>query len=186
MHNRLPCKQKTFLQPWEHRNLNNCGGQEGIGINICHTGWGGGPDGLPKFWGGQFFLDDHTTYLRPRDWWMIKNTWEYHNSVVNEHVNQIPHLAVWSWHIGAFKWWHVFEKDTRELTYSCDQNIEQGWCKVCGHSITGRDANLLSHQASKVHKNRVQESKKKPTIIIKNFAPQPKSQPPQWNPSSAS
>ena len=80
----------------------------------------------------------------------------------------------------------MFEKDTRGLTYGCDQNIEQRWCEVCGRSIIGGDANLLSHQASKAHKNKVQESKKKPTTITKSFAPPPKSQPPQRNPSSAS
>ena len=71
------------------------------------------------------------------------------------------------------------------VTYSCDQNIEQRWCKVCGCLIISGDANLLSHQASKAHKNKVQESKKKPTTITKFFAPPPKSQPPQQNPSSA-
>ena len=42
---------------------------------------------------GQFFFDDYTTDMRHRDRWMIKHTWEYHNRVVNEHVNQIPHLT---------------------------------------------------------------------------------------------
>ena len=54
----------------------------------------GGPNDLPKILEVNFFFDDYTTDLRPRDWWMIKNTWEYHNRFVNEHVNQIPHLAV--------------------------------------------------------------------------------------------
>ena len=70
----------------------------------------------------------------------------------------------------------------RALTYSGDQSIEQWWCEVCGHSITGGDANLLS-QASKAQKNKVQESKKKkPTTITNFFTPLPKSQPPQQNP----
>jgi len=50
--------------------------------------------------------------------------------------------------------------------------------------ITGGDANLLSHKASKAHKNKVQESRKKPTTITNFFAP-PKSQPPQFISSPA-
>ena len=69
--------------------------QEGLRIIYATQGGeaGGGTQWLTKIFRGQFFFDDYTTDLRPRDRWMIKHTWEYHNRVVNEHVNQIPHLT---------------------------------------------------------------------------------------------
>ena len=71
--------------------------------------------------------------------------------------------------------WYVFGMNLRVLTYGCGQNVEQRWCDVCCRSISGGNANLLSHQASKAHKSKVQESKKKkPTAITNFFAPPPK------------
>jgi hypothetical protein len=42
---------------------------------------------------------------------------------------------------------------------------------VCHHSISGGNANFLTHQASKVHKTKVEELKKKPAIITNFFRP---------------
>jgi hypothetical protein len=54
------------------------------------------------------------------------------------------------------------------------QNIEQQWCDICHRSISGGDANFLSHQTSKAHKIKAKESvKKKPTAITKFFKPEP-------------
>ena len=67
---------------------------------------------------------------------------------------------------------------SRAPTYGCAQNIEQHWCDVWCHSKYGGDANLLGHQASKAHKSKVEESKKKKLMAITNFfAPLLKSQP---------
>ena len=46
------------------------------------------------------------------------------------------------------------------------------YCEVCSCSISGGDANLLSHQTSKAHRLKVEEAKKdKPTAITKFFGP---------------
>jgi hypothetical protein len=45
-------------------------------------------------------------------------------------------------------------------------------CEVCSHSISGGDANLLSHQTSKAHRLKAGEAKKdKPTAITNFFGP---------------
>jgi hypothetical protein len=52
------------------------------------------------------------------------------------------------------------------------KNIETRYCEVCSRSISGGDANLLSHQTSKAHKLKAGEAKKdKPTAITNFFGP---------------
>ena len=75
----------------------------------------------------------------------------------------------------------------RVLTYCCVQNVEQRWCDACRRSIIGGDANFLSHQTSKGHKRKVEESsKKKPTAITNFFRPPLKPQQPIASVSNAS
>jgi hypothetical protein len=52
------------------------------------------------------------------------------------------------------------------------QNIEQRWCDICHRSISGGDANFLSHQISKAHKAK-ESTKKKPTAITNFLKPEP-------------
>jgi hypothetical protein len=85
-------------------------------------------------------------------------------------VNAIPHSAVAIDKVHCHNWQII----------GAILHIEQRWCDVCCHSINGGDANLIGHQASKPHKSKVKESKKKKPMTITNFfAPSLKSQPSQ-------
>jgi len=81
--------------------------QEGLGISICHTRWGGGgvPTAYQNFWRSKILMvirklcDRFEAQRMPKRW---KNTWEYHNGGVSKRVNWIPHLAAVSWLIRSF------------------------------------------------------------------------------------
>ena len=90
----IPSSQHIHSWPYQSAS------QEGLGISIRHTGWGGGggvPTAYQKFGRSNFLwlCTSYTTDLRPRECWkQWKNTWEYHSGGVSKRVNWIPHLAV--------------------------------------------------------------------------------------------
>src|ERR1700722_3044393 len=66
------------------------------------------------------------------------------------------------------------KSNRRVLICSLDYRILSSDGVICHRSISGGDADFLSHQTSKAHKIKAEEStKKKPTAITKFFKPEP-------------
>jgi len=66
------------------------------------------------------------------------------------------------------------KSNRRVLICSLDYRILSSDGVICHRSISGGDADFLSHQTSKAHKIKAEEStKKKPTAITNFFKPEP-------------